>query len=258
MRDEERIAQALLEGATGARLIYNQSQSHGEPDFFLHRADGGPEPVEVTRSTDQHLQLQYARIKQGHFVRRTKTSHDWLVEPYPDADIQRIRENVDAYVADIEAEGLSRFFFPIDAAHHLSVQRISRELRLEAGQAVTFKTPGIGIGLPAAGGKVLADHVVAAVEHEARKPDNIRKLVKLDANRRHLVVVLDPLDDQSEDREAQPLGAMRHGLLPDRPPTLPAGITDAWVIGSDYSSDRYKLWHATGVDWQDLGDWKFE
>ena len=122
----ERAAKHILETLIpGARMVYRTDQSTGGHDFDLTYGDGTTVPVEVTASMDP-LQVQtYAAIrKQGGLVPRQRCQLDWLVHPLPGANIKRIRAEIDAYLSDVETDGLSYFHTHAHAYMYQSVDRL--------------------------------------------------------------------------------------------------------------------------------------
>jgi hypothetical protein len=256
VRDEEALAQSLLEAAMpGARLIYRDTQSHGECDFELLHSDGRPsEPVEVTTSTCEAARRIYAQIRRGPkgtglFEPRVVSAQDWLITPNMNADMRRVRANADKYLALIEADGLTMFVFEAHAGRSEAVRRIHAEIGIDDGCVMKWKPPGrIGIAYPGGGGQLDEECVCSAVEVEAQKADNKHKLDRMSVAERHLVVVIDSSN-------AVVFMAMRRGLIPRRPPRLPSEITTIWVI-CQLDDHRWIMWRAKATGWEDLGEWE--
>lgn len=230
-------------------MVYHDRQSQGEWDFDLIRPDGTSEPVEVTVSTDQGREQIYAAVLEGEqFVPRTRSRHDWSVSPYQDARIWKIRKEVDFYLADIEAEGLTKFFSEIDAVKSEAVARIMCDLKVCAGLVTQWKKPGICIDLPGHGGWLGADRILASLEREANKPDNRRKLGKSKAPSRHLVVLIGHLNGPA-------WSSMLRGMMPEQSAKLPPEITMAWIAMLVPGTECYRLWRTSAsLGWENLGD----
>jgi hypothetical protein len=90
-----------------------------------------------------------------------------------------------------------------------------------------------------------SDQVVSAVEHEAGKQDNRRKLARSTAAQRHLFVHIA--------YHAYPAyEAMRAGALPVTNLTLPSEITHVWV--ARYVDDStFLLWAFDARGWRSYG-----
>ncbi len=251
MRADEALVALLLEALhDGAQMRHNAAQSNGEWDFDLVLANGEIEPVEVTVSTDRERQQIYAAILSDHgsFIDRRVCQYDWYVTPHQNANIRRIRKEVDRYLAEVEHAGVTDFFDGW-ASSKEAVRRICMELRIEAGTRCDWKPPGrIGLGLPGNGGTLSGDIVVEHVEREASKEDNRKKLGRSQATRRHLAVVLGDLNGVGK-------ASMLGGFFPEQPAALPPEITAAWLITRLHGSvPEYLVWrNVAGEPWEDLG-----
>src|SRR5437764_7531052 len=190
-RAAKRIVEALI---PGARMDFRDPGTGGH-DFDLTYPDGTTVPVEVTASMDSVKVHTYAAIrKQGALVPRQKCQQDWLVHPLPGANIKRIRARIDEYLADVETDGLSFVHTHAHAYMYPSVDRPRQDLDVESAGVVKCKRPGLRIGYPGSGGAVGAECGVEAVNLEARKDDNRRKLAATRAPARHLFVYVDALN----------------------------------------------------------------
>jgi hypothetical protein len=243
MNLSERVAKAVVEHIlTGSAMYYRSDQSSGEYDFDLRYPDGTLVRLEVTMSANQQMKWSAAKLtderKGGHVVKAVACRNGWLVHPLPDANINLIREKVDVYLAKVEAAGLTRFFAWTDALESEPVERILRELKIEAGCVFTWKgTRRICIALPGQGGMVTSDHVQRAVESEASKADNRRKLGAGTQSERHLFIYVDPL-------HYLPWVALVNEEPPAKPPPLPAEISHIWVATITRSQNEYIVWRA--------------
>ncbi|MFN2444412.1 MAG: hypothetical protein ABR606_02295 [Vicinamibacterales bacterium] len=229
MRFEEAVAKLIVETLiAGAVMRYCVRQDHRECDFELTPPNGGVVPFEVTTAADRTLNQTLAAIrahsKGGPFVQRTVAKNDWYVHPLPSADIRKVRRNVDGYLAKIELEGRTTFFADTDAAESPAVWAIFRDLRIDAGDVLALRPPGrILIALPGQGCDVSSTYVQEAIQHEASKADNRRKLLAAGGPERHLFVYVDP--------NRYPAWV---GLVDERPPTvapqLPEEVTHVWAV----------------------------
>src|SRR4051794_11614474 len=112
MRSDEALTALLFESIhVGAEMQHNASQARGEWDFDLVFPNGEREPVEVTISTVLERQRIYAAIlgNHGSFIDRRICTHDWYVTPYQNANIQRIRRDIDRYLAEVERAEIANF-----------------------------------------------------------------------------------------------------------------------------------------------------
>lgn len=243
MNLSEQIAKAVVEHILkGATMHYRLEQSAGEYDFDLQYSNGKVVPLEVTAAANQQMMWKAATItaeeKGGPFVEAVACRHGWLVHPLPDANIDRIRTKVDAYLARVEATGLSEFFAWTDASKSQPVADILRDLKIEAGCVFTWQDARrIGIALPGQGGQVTSDDLQRAVETEASKADNRRKLGGTTHSESHLFVYVHPLN-------YLPWVALVDEEPPAEPPRLPAEISHIWVVTTTRAPNEYIVWRA--------------
>ncbi len=232
-------------------MHYRESQSAGEHDFDLVYPMGAAVPVEVTMSTDEIAEATEAAImrsrKGGPFVQRTQCQHDWWVHPLRHAKINKIRTRVDAYLAAIEAEGRKDFNSFIDATESPAIRAILQDLHIEGGNITKWKSPGIGIATPGGGGLVDPSLVNNAIEIEALKSDNKRKLGSAAGSEKHLFVYVTP------SRHVVWV-AVRDGMLPASGPRLPPEITHVWVATCAGDGVWHSVWRAQrGLPWTHMG-----
>lgn len=106
---------------------------------------------------------------------------------------------------------------------------------------------GIGIAPPGDGGLVAPDLVNAAVETEAWKPDNRRKLGTASADEKHLFVYVTTANHVV-------WVAVRDESPPLTAPALPAEVTDAWVATWAGDGAWHIVWRARrGQSWTRVG-----
>jgi len=164
-------------------------------------------------------------------------SKDWIVHPTAGARINRIRSQIDSYLAEVETEGRSRFFARVDSYGSPAVRRLLEDLQIEAGGVVKWKTPAICIGLPGQGTQWNPKEVDDAVLCEAQKKDNRRKLGNAERSEKHLFVCVD------WDLYA-PWYAINKGQPSGLPMHLPEEIDIVWAVASTRSSGVYAVWRA--------------
>lgn len=254
MNKSETVAKGIVENLVpGTRMHYCKSQSSGEHDFDIEYPGGARVPLEVTEFTDQGAEATRAAILEsrrgGPFVRRVHCARDWYVHPMANANINKIRTHVDRYLAAIEAEGREQFFAFSDATESPAVSAILQELGIEAGNVSKWKSPSIGIAVPGDGGLVDPALVNKAVETEAWKTDNRRKLSSADSPEKHLFVYV------AWTKQVVYV-AVRDGVPPTSGPKLPPEITDVWV--ATWAGDRDGVWHSVwrvrnGFPWTHMG-----
>lgn len=247
MNRTERLAKMVVEQVIPDGTVrYHTEQSGGQHDFDFTYSDGVTVPMEVTAATDCQMSETIAAIESrrngGRFIKASACQNGWLVHPLPDANINRLRAQIDVFLARIEAAGLSRFVAWTDAAECDAVRAILTELRVEAGSVFDWKTGRqIGIGTPGLGGRVTADHVLRAVEREASKHDNRVKLGRPGAREAHLVVCI-------ASRNFLPWISLVDGTPPSSGPSLPSEITDVWAIARTRTSGEAVVWRANRAD----------
>lgn len=247
MNRTERLAKMVIERVIpGGTVHYHTEQASGLHDFDLTYSDGGTVPVEVTAAADRQLSETVAAIESrrngGRFIEARACHNGWLVHPLPDANINRLRAQLDVFLARIEAVGVSKFFAWTDAAECKPVRQILTELRVEAGRVFAWKGGRqIGLVRPGQGGRVTADHVQRAVELEASKRDNRLKLARTGAREAHLVVCI-------ESTNFLPWVSLVDGIPPSTGPSSPPEITDVWAIARTRTSGEAVVWRANSAE----------
>jgi len=110
---------------------------------------------------------------------------------------------------------------------------------------VTLKNPGIPITYPSDGGTIGPPCLVEAINQEAAKTDNRKKLGKSAASERHLFVYVDALN-------FRPWASLLELDNTAEPPTLPDEISDVWAV-ANYRPGDYRVWRGDRKGWRDLG-----
>ena len=251
----ESVAKYVVESIIpGARMTFCERQSDSECDFDLLLPSGDHAALEVTAAADAAYLATLAAIDAprhgGHFVQAVHTRATLYVHPVMGARIQTIRRDIDSYIAAVEATGLRQFFAAIHASEYEPVRRIADDLGIECGQLVSDAQPSrIILASPGRGYLLESDALLLALESEAAKPDNVRKLRGSPGPERHLFVFVD-----MSSRAAW--GAMLAGIVPSRVPVLPDGISHAWLASSggvrEHGFRTLRFDHC--ARWQDFGD----
>jgi hypothetical protein len=192
--------------------------------------------VEVTVSLDEAVKHTQMRIRKGGLLKTELCRNTWWIQTVPGADIRRIRREADPYLAELEAHKVERFFAPIDWRASC-VGRIFRDLRVSSGSVISRKGPGIFVDLGPRGGRVDVRVPIEAALREARKPDNPRKLGATNADKRHLVVYVDPSSNYLAWK------SLLDCVPPPGAPQLPVEITDIWIFSETRSPHEYVVWH---------------
>ena len=209
----EKTAKTVLEAVLpDARLEYRDQQSDGEYDFELRYTDGRFAAVEVTSSVDQLQRQTFAAIhgrKKSPVIMASRCRRTWLITPMQNANINAIRQEVDAYLATLEAAGINEFsVFDVNESRQIKeagldaifgdkvvppcVESICDHLMLQGGGVISSGgSPKIMLGYPTYGGAVGADCAINAGKAEAWKEDNRKKLGVAAKDERHLVVFID-------------------------------------------------------------------
>jgi hypothetical protein len=248
----EKVARTVIEAVIpGSRMVYRCDQSKGLHDFDLYYDDRRVGAVEVTASVDAPGRETEAAIldhrKGGRRIKAERCKWPWRISPGPLANIDRIRQDADRYLAEIESQGIRRFD-PASVSHgRVSVERIYRDLNIYSGDAELGESGSITMCLPTGFSFAGSSLVIGAVTLVALKSDNRRKLASAGTAERHLFVFID--------RD-------NHGvwtsLVESAPPpetvSLPDEVTDAWAVGQARTENQYVVWRASnGSRWQNLG-----
>jgi hypothetical protein len=237
MRTAEALAKRIIERVVGGCMIYREDQSARTHDFDLHRIAGTAAAVEVTSITDATVRATFAAIGRRRRIPTRLCTKHWRIHPAADANIKRVAEKADAYLADIEGTGIERFFSSLHASSSPPVAAIWHDLRVQGGRVLPRKESEIVIALPVTGGAYSQSLVLAAMETVASTDDNLEKLAMSGAIERHLAIYVDG--------SATPvLMALRDLKPPSEPPGLPSEVTDIWLFSETYGENRYVVWCA--------------
>lgn len=251
LNQSEKIAKRVIETLlTNVTMRFRCEQSHRECDFYLIYPNGIEVPVEVTCSTRGEIKATRKEIREkGTFVPTQKCCQDWMILPAIDAEINKLRKNVDSYLAKIEAAGLEKFSL-LDVDDSLAVRQIFEDLKIVAGNVTKWKEPGqIGIDLPGLSEAIKLDarEVEKAVKNEARKQDNINNLNDPSKPERHLFVYID--------YDNYPAWyAINEADPPNSVPELPLDKMFVWAAALTRDPTTCTVWKASTVDsWENLG-----
>lgn len=247
MKHSEQVAKYVIETIyEGAHAEFRRQQSNGECDINLTYSDGATAAVEVTSSTIQELELMLRKIGDEGCMAATACRNSWMVDVLPSARIKFVIEKVDRYLAAIEAEGLNQFFAEHDKTSQ-SVSQILADLQINEGRILELPRPArIWVTCPSESGSMVDPRDLQhAVEVEANKKDNKRKLAASQSAERHLFVYVDQLN-------CGPWQAMINHCIPERPPALPVECTHVWAVAE--VPDRIVVWLAHPPNgWKSLG-----
>jgi hypothetical protein len=220
------------------------------PDFELVGEGREPIALEVTTATQQDLLQTRARFESQLAERIEAPQLRWSWHLYAEvrSDVRRIRRDVVAALDELESEW-SRvalpdlmFFGPTNAARSPSVRVLWQTLGIVWGRAYPSGDGAFVFVSPPSDPREWTDEhpgafVTEAVEAEAAKADNVRKLAESGRSERHLFVGVDPFS-------YPPWQDLDRGVVPPDPPRLPDEITTAWVATSG-SDGRDIAWRVT-------------
>jgi hypothetical protein len=229
-------------------LEYRQTQSHGEYDFDLHYGDGSKAAVEVTAAMDETLMKTVGAIHSkragGSTIQAKVCKKSWIIFTTKGSSIRRIRTDADFYLAELEKEGIDRFFCVSSSS---SVQKACCYLQITGGGVISSDgNPTIHIAGPGGGGAVGPSLAIEAGERETLKKDNRRKLGAAQTAERHLVVYIDGGNGLA-------WTALTSFEPPSILPKLPEEITNLWLVGHGERKDEFVLWRAgTSETWQSM------
>jgi len=249
MNYSETIAKRVLETILpGASLEYRQTQSHGEYDFDLHYGDGSKAAVEVTAAMDETLMKTVGAIHSkragGSTIQAKVCKKSWIIFTANGSSIRRIRTDADSCLAELEKEGIDRFFCVSSSS---TVQKVCCHLEITGGGVISSNgNPTIHIAGPGGGGAVGPSLAIEAGERAALKQDNRRKLGAAQTTERHLVVYVDGSNGLA-------WTALTSFVPPAIPPRIPDEITNLWLIGQGDSRNEFVVWRAGATDtWQSM------
>lgn len=231
---EARVAKILQAALPGVQIAPvdlggGPRQLH---DFNLERGNGTVEALEVTEATIEELRAaNAAREKQlpGATLPAPGLRRSWHIYPSQRTRMVELRKAIpllDQIEAKIRVDGLESW------DQHPAAQRLFTEFHIEYARPwgetddpklVVGRAPDLSEWIENPNNP--GSWVQQAVQDEANKEDNRRKLVASGAAERHLFVWVD-LDYYL------PWKDLDFGRLPVTPPTLPNEITTVWAAAS--------------------------
>jgi len=202
--------------------------------------------VEVTSWVDRTLEETHDAIinKGGTAIGAHVCKNSWHIFPSRNARINRLRKEIDNYLAAIELAGIEKFWGPTDCRP--SVEAVYADLGVVGGSVVSWIKPGhILMALPGTGGAFGAISVIEAAEREAFKADNRKKLSAAAGAERHLAIYV---------RGTRPSWvALLDFEPPPDVPHLPPEVTDILVFSEAYREHKYVVRRASASwPWEKL------
>ena len=253
MKYSEQIAKQVIETIyAGSEMRFRCDQSKSVPDFDLRLANGIVAALEVTESVDQAWLDATKAIEAKRHVPAKKCRNSWVVQPRSNANPKTIRARIDDALAVLETAGCRQFPFSSGLDNSETGERIYSEMQrlgIDMAQVVGpwGPRPSIGIIVPSRGGHVSPDAFRRAIEVEANKEDNKRKLAESRATGRHLFVCL-------SSRNILPWRVVVRYSPPSDIPLIPDEITHIWAAALTDSGHAAVVWMAErGKHWQGLG-----
>jgi hypothetical protein len=213
-------------------MQYISEQSHGEPDFNLSYADGTHAVVEVTESIDRPWLEMTEAIRDGLPIQAKRCRFSWAVLPRTDANLKHIRAGVESLLVLLEAGGYRYSVGCVDE----QISDKQNELGIADAWRIeqTTSSPTIEMIRPGQSGVVLGEVFQKAIEYEANKDDNKRKLSRFEGER-HLYVHI-------QSRNLIPQRFMVEGSPPADIPSIPAEITHVWAGALSDSGREVVVW----------------
>ena len=231
-------AAAVAASIVGARAVRRDAGGKSLRDFDLVFLDASIEPLEVTRHAQAAVVQTHERLRK--FDHRAPTlSRYWAIsvpnserrvgEKDPVAyDVRRLSAHAEPALRALEQAGYEKFDLGLmirDPSVAGALRQLA-QLGCDAGFSHPLAPGETGLIHPVAGvGGLIHDDLIAdAIEQEAGKRDNQRKLSQPPgARRRHLFVIADS--------STSVISAAHRGMT-GRVPVLPEPITTAWILGS--------------------------
>lgn len=233
MEFEEKLAGQVIQCVyPEAAIEFVREQHTSVPDFQVRFPTGETHVFEVTRAIDNVRLSQKAAMSDLPFAKK-RTSNDWIVWVAKHARINKVRNRIDDYLAEIEAAGLTRFSFD----EHESVDPVSKiwsDLGVRFGNVGGIHEGILVLG-SLSGGLIDSNVPVNAALVEANKLDNRAKLRQAEACKRHLLVWI-------EFQNYRAWAAMTESELPCSRPNLPPEIDQLWLAAVENEGSAIKLW----------------
>lgn len=220
----------------------------GIHDLDVVLKDGARIPVEVTMATDRAARELWNAVGRHRWV-MPELDRSWSLVIRPHTRIAPLHRRIGSVLAKLEHCGIDRFNAPEphDGAMKSVMDELARLGVRFALNSAPFGEPMVLVGTVGPGSWIDGSDICEAVEQEAAKPDNRRKL--LAAGGGQLFVWI---DHHAGNAHAALCGDIS---LPPEPPRLPQEVTGVWaaryVLGPDGNlgagvvvrGDRDTGWH---------------
>lgn len=245
-RREETSAAELVAAHISGREIVSRSQGH---DFDIRLANGQLVALEVTQAMVAE-EIEAWKLLAGRDWQPKLVTMHWHLSVVKVPNVRQLVAAVEAQLVVLEGHevyAMDRAEPPEAGTDSPDALRAIQELgRLGVRRASGFPEtpPSITIGSTSTG-TTSSDLVNRAVEAEAQKEDNRRKLREADADEAHLFVWIDSTKEQAS--------VAMSDDAPPAAPVLPTEITTAWVALPSGRPERpaRSLWRVTPP-----GDWE--
>jgi hypothetical protein len=254
MNHSETVAKGVVESVIpGARMVFRLDQCRSVHDFDLFLPSGMIAAAEATAAVDEsEARINGAiesRRKGGSAIKARLCKKDWHIDPDEGANINLIREGIDAQLAALESQGISEFG-PLDGWSNPVASVIYHDLRVFSGHVTQWKEPGYirMARVPSRGGFSGPSLLLEAVEREAIRADNRKKLAAAQTSERHMLVYVDS-------NNFLPWRSFWHFEPPSVLPQLSPEITDVWAFTETVGAANHcTVWRASVTSpWHSLG-----
>jgi hypothetical protein len=221
---DELLARILLQHVLDATVTqHDDGSAPSMYDLDIAYPDGRRAAAEVVSTRDAQAMSQAAATQRKVYTAVAALRSTWFVMMRPKAHVNKLRCKLPAMLADLERREVSRVAYRSFESH----QRGPADLGI-AGCWRTFQSrrpPGFYLLSDWKfewGGD--GDDIVRRCEEFIRTvPDVTQKLKASGFSERHAIVVVTP-------DWVGPFGGIQHGPMPTLSPTLPAGISDVWLV----------------------------
>ena len=256
MKPSEKIAKQLLQQIFPEMdiILHDTGKTPIAYDFKLIKKETSElfAAVEVTSTVEETHKKTIAIIEHNRVLPAKKLKRQWSLfinEKF--GSLGKIRGKIkkfEQYLLPIEDAGVKSFFSPWDWVENQAIEKIWKDLKVEAGYSHRAQEPKIILTDAGGGGKMSHSYIQDEVKKEAFKTDNRTKLQKATDCERHLLIIVDCETDYLTWR------AMLDGYCPPDIPNLPPEIDIVW-LATCVPNKSYLIWRVSSANgWKILGE----
>ena len=249
--DEEKAAADIVAAQVGAAQPDKRDVPGAPPgthDYDLHIGDRTI-VLEVTSATDGEVRSLWDTVHDHEWEEAT-LGRSWGLTLKPGSRIKGLADKAVPLLRTLEAQGVEKFddSYPSRRSSDVTLRALHQlsEIGIRNGISMNSKPTRIVVSVIGPSGWGSSGTLINVVERAAQR--KVKQLSRAAADERHLFLWLDWSD---YDAQAAMHFVMDLGVLPEHPPSLPAGIDKVWIMPFAVMDGRTRpLLSATAEGWE--------